>query len=126
MRYEVVGLEVLDPSRVQPVIEETTRELWYEILGDNGNYFVHNMDMIHVKYTSVDGLRGISPLKVLRNALDFDRDVRLFSLEQMDGAKISFILELANQLDDTRKEKMLENFKSFYKDNGGLLIQEPG
>ncbi|MGG4086194.1 phage portal protein [Bacillus licheniformis] len=126
MRYEVVGLEVLDPSRVRPVIEETTRELWYEILGDNGNYFVHNMDMIHVKYTSVDGLKGISPLKVLRNALDFDRDVRLFSLEQMDGAKISFILELANQLDDTRKEKMLENFKSFYKDNGGLLIQEPG
>ncbi|MET1138430.1 phage portal protein, partial [Bacillus subtilis] len=119
-------LEVLDPSRVQPVIEETTRDLWYEILGDNGNYFVHNMDMIHVKNTSVDGLKGISPLKVLRNGLDFDRDVRLFSLEQMDGAKISFILELANQLDDTRKEKMLENFKSFYKDNGGLLIQEPG
>ncbi len=126
MRYEVVGLDVLDPSRVQPVIEETSRELWYEILGDNGNYFVHNMDMIHVKYTSVDGLKGISPLKVLRNALDFDRDVRTFSLEQMDGAKISFILELATQLDNKRKAEMLENFKSFYRDNGGILIQEQG
>ncbi|MCY7442887.1 MULTISPECIES: phage portal protein [Bacillus amyloliquefaciens group] len=126
MRYEVVGLDVLDPSRVQPVIEETSRELWYEIFGDSGNYFVHNMDMIHVKYTSVDGLKGISPLKVLRNALDFDRDVRTFSLEQMDGAKISFILELATQLDEPRKAKMLENFKSFYRDNGGILIQEQG
>lgn len=126
MRYEVVGLDVLDPSRVQPVVEETTRELWYEIFGDNGNFFVHNMDMIHVKYTSVDGLKGISPLKVLRNALDFDRDVRTFSLEQMDGAKISFILELATQLDEKRKAEMLENFKSFYRDNGGILIQEQG
>ncbi|MGF2820169.1 phage portal protein [Bacillus subtilis] len=126
MRYEVVGLDVLDPSRVQPVIEETSRELWYEIFGDNGNYFVHNMDMIHVKYTSVDGLKGISPLKVLRNALDFDRDVRTFSLEQMDGAKISFILKVANQLDDDRKTAMLENFRNFYSNNGGILIQEPG
>ncbi|MED4579023.1 phage portal protein [Bacillus atrophaeus] len=126
MRYEVVGLDVLDPSRVQPVVEETTRELWYQILGDNGNYFVHNMDIIHVKHISVDGLKGISPLKVLRNALDFDRDVRTFSLEQMDGAKISFILELATQLDNKRKAEMLENFKSFYRDNGGILIQEQG
>ncbi|XAZ11771.1 phage portal protein [Bacillus velezensis] len=126
MRYEVIGLDVLDPSRVQPVIEESTRELWYEIFGDNGNYFVHNMDIIHVKYTSVDGLKGISPLKVLRNALDFDRDVRTFSLEQMDGAKISFILKVANQLDDERKTAMLENFRNFYSNNGGILIQEPG
>ncbi|MED1922942.1 MULTISPECIES: phage portal protein [Bacillus] len=126
MRYEVIGLEVLDPSRVQPIVEETTRELWYEVFGDNGNYFVHNMDMIHVKHVSIDGLKGISPLKVLRGALDFDRDVRTFSLEQMDGAKISFILELATQLDEPRKAKMLENFKSFYRDNGGILIQEQG
>ncbi|MED3000680.1 phage portal protein [Bacillus velezensis] len=126
MRYEVIGLEVLDPSRVQPIVEETTRELWYEVLGDNGNYFVHNMDMIHVKHVSIDGLKGISPLKVLRGALEFDRDVRTFSLEQMDGAKISFILELATQLDEPRKAKMLENFKSFYRDNGGILIQEQG
>ncbi|MEZ3605473.1 phage portal protein [Bacillus subtilis] len=126
MRYEVVGLDVLDPSRVQPVIEETSRELWYEIFGDNGNYFVHNMDMIHVKHVSVDGLKGISPLKVLRNALDFDRDVRTFSIEQMDGAKISFILKVANQLDDDRKTAMLENFRNFYSNNGGILIQEPG
>ncbi|MEC3659229.1 phage portal protein [Bacillus velezensis] len=126
MRYEVIGLEVLDPSRVQPIVEETTRELWYEVFGDNGNYFVHNMDMIHVKHVSIDGLKGISPLKVLRGALEFDRDVRTFSLEQMDGAKISFILELATQLDEPRKAKMLENFKSFYRDNGGILIQEQG
>lgn len=126
MRYEVIGLDVLDPSRVQPVIEESTRELWYEIFGDNGNYFVHNMDIIHVKHVSVDGLKGISPLKVLRNALDFDRDVRTFSLEQMDGAKISFILKVANQLDDDRKTAMLENFRNFYSNNGGILIQEPG
>nr|MDH3082577.1 phage portal protein [Bacillus subtilis] len=107
-------------------MEESTRELWYEIFGDNGNYFVHNMDIIHVKHVSVDGLKGISPLKVLRNALDFDRDVRTFSLEQMDGAKISFILKVANQLDDDRKTAMLENFRNFYSNNGGILIQEPG
>ncbi|MEC1547494.1 phage portal protein [Bacillus rugosus] len=126
IRYEVIGLDVLDPLRVQPVIEETSGDLWYQIYADNGNYYVHNMDLIHVKSTTIDGIKGISPLKVLRDSLSFDRDVRKFSLDQMDGAKISFILKLANQVSDEKKKEMLTNFGEFYRDNGGLLIQEPG
>lgn len=134
--FQVTALLPLDPSRVEPVIEEKTRELWYEIDGDNGRYFVHNMDMIHVKhiptvgqslaYYSV-GYKGISPIDVLRNTVDYDQKVRTFSLEQMNSAILaSFILKLSANVSEEKKAKYLENFKKFYQNNGGVLIQESG
>ena len=37
MRYQPKALLDTDPlNKVEPVIEATTRELWYEIEGDNG------------------------------------------------------------------------------------------
>jgi len=134
--YQVAALLPLDPSRVEPVIEEETRELWYEINGDDGRYFVHNMDMIHVKhittvgqslaYHSV-GYKGISPIDVLKNTVDYDQKVRTFSLEQMNSAILaSFILKLSTNVSEEKKANYLDNFKKFYQNNGGVLIQESG
>ena len=134
--FQVSALLVLDPSRVEPVIEEKTRELWYEIDGDNGRYYVHNMDMIHVKhiapvgqslaYYSV-GYKGISPIDVLRNTVDYDVKVRTFSLDQMDSAiRASFILKMNTTLSKEKKAEILNNFKEFYQANGGVIIQESG
>lgn len=125
--YQVEALWILDPARVTPVIEAATKELWYEIEGDKGRYFVHNMDVIHVKHIHTTGYKGISPLAVLRNTTDFDGKVRQFSLDTMDSAvKASFILKLAAHLDDIKKKAVLANFKAFYQENGGVLIQEAG
>ncbi|PRX39514.1 HK97 family phage portal protein [Planifilum fimeticola] len=134
--YQVAALLPLDPSRVEPVIEEKTRELWYEIEGDEGRYFVHNMDMIHVKhiptvgqslaYHSV-GYKGISPIDVLKNTVDYDGKVRTFSLEQMNSAILaSFILKLGANVSKEKKAEILNNFKEFYQANGGVIIQESG
>lgn len=126
-RYQVEALLLLDPTRVEPVIEERTRELWYEVNGDKGRYYVHNMDMIHVKHIHSKGYKGISPIDVLRNTIDFDGGVRKFSLEQMEGAiRASFILKMAAHLSPEKRKEILDNFKNFYKDNGGVLIQESG
>ncbi|WP_080869193.1 phage portal protein [Aneurinibacillus migulanus] len=126
-KYQVESLWVLDPTRVTPVIERNTRELWYEIDGDAGRYYVHNMDIIHVKHIHTTGYKGISPLEVLRNTIDFDKEVRQFSLDTMDGAvKASFLLKMATHLSVDKKKEVLANFKSFYQENGGVLIQESG
>src|SRR5690606_36927284 len=103
-----------------PVIEENTNELWYQINADKGLYYVHGMDMIHVKHIHSKGYEGISPLKVLRDAIDFDRKVRRFNLEQMDGSlKASFLLHMPQTLSMEQKQRVIENFRSFYRENGG-------
>lgn len=127
MTYQPKALWILDPGKVEPVIEETTKELWYEIKGDNGTYYVHNLDIIHVKHVHGYGYKGISPIKVLANTIDFDGKVKRFSLDQMDTAvRASFILEMAGTLSDTKKKEVLTSFADFYKENGGVLIQEMG
>lgn len=125
--FQVEALWILDPSKVKPVIEKNTKELWYEIEGDNGTYYVHNMDMIHVKHIHTTGYVGISPIDVLKNTIDFDAKVKEFTLDQVDGAvKASFILKMATQLSEEKKTEVLNSFKRFYQENGGVLIQEQG
>ena len=85
------------------------------------------MDMLHVKHIHTMGYTGISPLDVLRNTINFDTKVKEFSLDQIDGAiKASFVLQMATSLGEEKKKQVLESFKAFYKDNGGVLIQEHG
>jgi HK97 family phage portal protein len=127
MRYQVKALWILEPSKVKEVIEATTKELWYEIQGDKGTYYIHNMDMIHVKHIHGYGYRGISPIDVLRNTIDFEGKIKQFSLDLMDSAvKASFILQMAASVGDDKKKEIYKNFKDFYSENGGVLIQELG
>src|SRR5690625_4978852 len=94
-RNQPIRIEAVDSNAVVPVIETNTRELWYEVTGDDGSlYYFHNMNMIHVKHiSSVGNIVGIDPLKVLTNSTDFDKAVREFSLSEMRGAPNSFILK---------------------------------
>ena len=125
-RYQMRALWILDPGKVTEVIEKNTRELWYEVKGDK-TYYVHNMDMIHVKHIHGFGYTGISPIDVLRGTSEFDRKVKEFSLEQIDTAiTAAFILQMAGSVGVEKKQEILDNFKQFYRDNGGVLIQEMG
>jgi HK97 family phage portal protein len=127
-RGQIEGLRILDPTRVAPAIEGGSGELWYGIEGDQGRYFVHNADVIHVKhiYAGV-GYVGISPLDVLADTISFDDKVKQFSLDQVESSvRASFILQMATMLDDDRKAAMVDSFRSFYAENGGVLIQEQG
>lgn len=131
-QYQVKAIRLVDPGRVIPVIEAKSRELWYQIDADTGTYWVHNLDMVHVKHIStVDMLgvsyTGISPLSVLAKTIDFDRKVKEFSLDQIEGAvHASFILKMAAMLDEGKKKAVLDSFKAFYADNGGVLLEEQG
>lgn len=132
-RYQPIGYRPIDPTKVTPLIEQQSRELWYRIDGDKGPYYVHNMDMIHVKHISdVCGSAratywGISPLDVLRGSIEFDDKVREFSLDDLEtSVRASFILKMATLLDPERKAAVLASFKSFYAENGGVLLQEQG
>lgn len=126
-RYQLSSLLILDPAYVEPVVEADTNELWYCVNGSKGQYYVHNMDMIHVKHIHTTGYKGISPIDVLSNTIEFDKEVRQFSLDQMDTAiKASFILKMATNVSEDKKKEIYANFHQFYKENGGVIIQENG
>lgn len=127
-RYQVRGLRILDPTAVTPLIEQESQELWYRIQGADGKpYYVHNMDVIHVKHIWTTGYWGINPLDVLKGTTDFDSKIRTFSLAQIEGAvHAGFILKMAANVSEEKKEQVLGSFKSFYQANGGILLEEQG
>lgn len=127
-RMQIEKLTILNPDKVNPVLELNTKELWYEVMSDTGNrFYIHNMDMLHTKHiVGSGGLHGISPIKVLTNATDFDKAVREFSLKEMQSSSNSFIIKYASNIDPEKRQRVIDDFKRFYQDNGGILFQEPG
>jgi HK97 family phage portal protein len=127
IRGQVYRITPLISSYIEPVLDKETQELWYQVIGDNGTYYFHNMDILHLKHiVGSGGLKGINPIKVLTNTSDFDKAVREFSLKEMQSAPNSFILEYGTNVDDEKKKRIIANFKRFYQENGGILFKEPG
>lgn len=40
--------------------------------------------------------------------------------------KDSFILDYATQVDNDKRQKIIDDFRRFYQENGGILFREPG
>ncbi|MEM5014104.1 phage portal protein [Niallia taxi] len=116
----------IDSSYVSPFLNADDSELWYQVLGDNGTHYIHNMNMIHVKHiTGSSRWSGINPLNVLKNTLEYDKAVQEFSLSEMQK-KDSFVLEYGANVDNDKRQRIIDDFKRFYQENGGILFQEPG
>lgn len=127
IRGQVSRLTPLNPDYVEPVWDTDNGDLWYQVIGNNGTYYFYNLDILHVKHiVGAGNVKGISPIKVLTNTNDFDKAVREFSLKEMQSAPNSFIIKYNANVDDDMKQKVIDDFKRFYQDNGGILFQEPG
>jgi HK97 family phage portal protein len=127
IRGQVSRITPLISTYVEPVLERESQELWYQVIGENGTYYFHNLDVLHFKHiVGSGGLKGINPIKVLTNTNDFDKAVREFSLKEMQSAPNSFILKYSANVDADKRERIINDFKRFYQDNGGILFQEPG
>ena len=127
-RMVVQSLEILDPTKIEPVIEENTGELWYELKNNNNKkWYVHNSDIIHVKHIHTIGYKGVSPIDVLRGTINNNAKIRKFTVGQVENAlQSSFIVKYDTHLNKEKKAEIIENFKNFFRDNGGILIEESG
>jgi len=123
---EIESLYILDPTRVEPAIDEKSQELYYKITASAGTYYVHNYEIIHVKHISTS-VKGISPIDVLRDSISFDSNIRRISVEQMDNAiKASYTLKINTSLSEEKKAAYKKQFEEFYAKNGGVIILETG
>lgn len=118
----------INPLDVEPMINRDDHTLWYHVTSAlfNLNVYVFNQDIIHVKHiTGASRYAGISPLNVLKGALDFDNAVKEFSLGEM-SRKDSFILKYGANVSEEKQQQVIDMFKKYYDSNAGVLFQEPG
>lgn len=121
---KVEQLWVLNNDYVQPVMETETRELYYRITCEGVDHYVHNSNIIDVHGITTDGYTPISPLDVLRNTIDYDREVKEFSLNQMqNGLKANLVITLQSKLDEKSLETYNEMMRNF-KDSGILYVDQ--
>ncbi|UED78042.1 phage portal protein [Brevibacillus sp. DP1.3A] len=126
IRMQVSSIIPIDSVYVTPFINSDDQHLWYQIRALDKTHYIHNMNLIHVKHiTGASRWEGISPLKVLSNTLKYDQAVQEFSLSEMQK-KDSFILEYQANVDPDRRQRIIDDFKRFYQENGGILFREPG
>ena len=125
---EITRLDVLDPTRVRPLIERDSREIWYDITLEGKMYPIPGYMVLALKHMSANGISGIRPLDVLRGSLDYDAEVKEISLNQLDGINHGVMLEVPGQaLDETRKAHNLADFLDAYESSGQrVLVLEGG
>lgn len=127
--YDVpISLIPINPLDVEPMLNQDDHQLWYHVTSTqfNINTYVFNRDMIHVKHiTGAARYEGISPLDVLKGSLEFDNSVKEFSLKEMNKND-SFVLKYGTNVDDHKRQQIIDMFKKYYEANSGVLFEEPG
>lgn len=71
-----IGLQPIHPSAVTPKLVETEHEReafpdsirFYEVSTQDGNKLFSDLEIVHVRGMSTDGLKGLSPITAARNA----------------------------------------------------------
>ena len=116
-------LDPLDPSRVTVLRNRETRELWYEIMLDDGQKAtVHGSYVVALHHMSTDGVTGISPIEVLGGTLKYDQQIREMSLKQLEGIGDSIVLTYPANMSAEQQMRHVERFKAVYNASGRHLI----
>lgn len=116
-------LDVLDPSRVQVLRNQETRELWYRIALDEGQTVtVHGSYVVALHHMSTDGVTGISPIEVLGGTLKYDRQIQDVSLEQLKGVGDSIVLTYPTNFSGEQQLRHVERFREVYNASGRHVI----
>lgn len=122
-------LDVLDPSRVKPVLETDSGELWYRITPETGReLYVHNYYVVHVPFITTGGFIGINPITVLFDTLSYSENIQKFSVMQLEkGINAAIVLEAPANLGENQKKGMVRDFMSTYREtSGNILLLESG
>jgi len=122
-------LDPLDPSRVTPLMDDDSGELWYRISPERGNeYYVHNYYVLHVPFVSTNGYSGVNPVSVLRDTLQYNGEVQRFSTKQLEqGVNAQIVIQAPAALGEDQRAGMIQSFMDTYKKtSGNILLLESG
>ena len=120
----VQRLDILDPTRVRPQRHPETKEMWYVVTLDDGKaYPLPGCQLIVVRHMSANGEIGIRPIDVLRDTLDYDRQTKELSLQQLDGVNHGIFLTVPNTgLGEDERAQVVDDFLSAYERSGQRVV----
>lgn len=111
-------------ENVSPMVERESREIYYQIRDalEGGDVYLHNSAVVAVSHISADGIHPLNPISVLQSSLDYDREVKEFSVNQMkNGLRAKFVIEFPNSMSREQFEEYNAYVKAFKK-NGVLYL----
>ncbi|MEG1358370.1 MAG: phage portal protein [Clostridia bacterium] len=124
-KLRVEGLDVIDPAQVTPTRLADTGELWYRVQPPlaKKTLWVHNSDMLVIRHMSANGERGIKPINVLGGTIQYDADIKSYTMEQLKNVNSSIVLNVpATGLNDARRREIVKTFLDGYRDSGRTAI----
>ena len=121
--YRLRELEMLDPTRVTPMIEEDSGDVWYCVRRDDGREeWLHNWYVLSLFHVSPNGVSGVRVVDVLRESLDYNAQIKTFSLANLRAVNRGIVLEFPSHLSGPRREKSVQEFLELYRSSGGQVI----
>lgn len=126
--FQLRGLIPLDPQRVTPYRDVDSGDIYYRVVREDGEAeWIHNHYVLAFAHASTNGLAGVRVTDVLRGCIEYDADVREFSLTSLKGVNRGTILEFPSEMAGERRKRATEEFLRLYRDSGGqILAIEPG
>lgn len=116
-------LDILDPTKVEPMREQRSGEIWYRVSAPDGKtFYIHYREMIHVKHVSTGGVKGVNPLEVLADALKYDDQMHEFSLRQIKGINSCTTLEFPTNMGKEQKDEAVKSFRDNYESSSGGVV----
>lgn len=121
----ILNIWVLDSDSVSKYIIPETKELWYAIKSERGIDYIHSSHIIEVSHISADGMYGISPIKVLRNTLQYEKEVKEFSLEQLNNSiNIKYAFKINGNLNPQKIKEYNELIQKYIEK--GVIYLDSG
>lgn len=126
---KLVRIDILDPSKVTPLIDEDTREKWFRVTdAQKGEFYIHSFYIIHIPFISANGHTGINPVAVLLDTLNYNEQMQSFSAQQLEkGINAQIVVEAPANLGETqRKETIAAMHETWKASSGNVLLLESG
>lgn len=132
----IEALWLIKTEYVTPMRDRESRELYYHIR-DPDTYediYMHNSFVLAVTHISYDGENPINPIAVLRSSLEYDKEVKEFSVDQMhNGLRAKIVVKWLNtnlSLEQIEEyNKVIQTFKKsgvLYLDKGKEMKELTG
>lgn len=128
-QMKLLRLDILDPTKVTPVTEKESGEMWYKVQNDEGTeVYYHNWYIIHIPYISANGHKSVSPVSVLLNTLNYNEAMQQFSIEQLEkGINAQIVVEAPANLGEEQKVATVNTLMdAYHQTKGNVLLLESG
>lgn len=120
------ALQYLDAGRVTTLKALETGDLWHRVGLDGGREgYIHDSDMIALSWISTSG--GVTPTSVLRGTLEYDAEIKDFSLKSLNGMHDVVLIGVPGNLGKDRRDKLVEEILGSYRASGkSALVLDSG